>query len=93
MTTVELRHGKFGPYFYDDGVCGTDRDRELGLNEVCIRLNNEVHLRKETGEVLKQLDELAEQWGDEAVFNRCRQRLLAALVYQAELVPLRRVDG
>ena len=86
MSTVELRYGKFGPYFYDDGVCGTDRDRELGLYEVCQRLNKQVHLDAEVRAVLTQLDELAETWGDEAVFKRCRTRLLDAVEYEPELV-------
>lgn len=32
-------------------------------------------MRKEMASVLTQLDELADQWGDEAVFRRCRDRL------------------
>ena len=37
------------------------------------------HLRDEATSVLQLMDGLAEQWGDEAVFRRCRDRLRAAV--------------
>ena len=36
-------------------------------------------LRKEVESVLGELDHLAEVWGDEGVFRRCRDRLRKAL--------------
>ena len=33
------------------------------------------HYHNEVSSVLELLDGLAEQWGDEAVFRRCRDRL------------------
>jgi hypothetical protein len=36
-------------------------------------------LREEVASVLSLLDGLAEQWGDEAVFRRCRDRLRKAI--------------
>ena len=37
------------------------------------------YLRDEATSVLQLMDGLAEQWGDEAVFRRCRDRLRAAV--------------
>ncbi len=82
MSDIELRYGKFGPYFHDT----SKNDGDLSLNEVCTLLNDEQRLRREARCVLKQLDELAQQWGDEAMFRRCRDRLREALEHQAELV-------
>ena len=82
MSSIELRYGKFGAYFHD-----TAKGRgDLSLHEVCIRLNDEQHLRQEVEAVLRQMDELAMQWGDEAVFKRCRDRLRLASDHHSELV-------
>jgi len=83
MSHVELRYGRFGAYFYDD-----ETQTDLGLGEVLIRLNDEVHIRSEAGEVLRKLDELALQWGDEAVFRRCREQLRKAINFQSEPVAI-----
>lgn len=41
-------------------------------------------LREEVASVLALLDGLAEQWGDEAVFRRCRDRLRKAIEEKCE---------
>lgn len=41
-------------------------------------------LREEVASVLSLLDGLAEQWGDEAVFRRCRDRLRKAIEEKCE---------
>lgn len=42
--------------------------------EALIRIQDEIR------EVLRQLDELAELWGDEGKFRRCRDRLRNLLI-------------
>lgn len=49
--------------------------RETLTYEASYHRNRADSLVLEVRSVLEQMDELAEQWGDEAVFRRCRDRL------------------
>lgn len=62
---IELRYGKFGPYFYDTELNG--RYGDLSLSEVCVRLNNEIRLKLEL-----ENDKLTEWLKSE--FDNCNRK-------------------
>jgi hypothetical protein len=80
---IELRYGKFGPYFHDDGD-------DLGLGEVLILLGNGDHLRREVESVLQFMEyEVVPQADCVSEYERARKRLRDAIDFQTELVQLR----
>ena len=52
---------------------------EAMANALIGEVTNRGYLRDEVASVLQLMDGLAEQWGDEGVFRRCRDRLRAAV--------------
>lgn len=58
----------------------TDDDYDPEMMEAWFDASEKLQeLREEVASVLALLDGLAEQWGDEAVFRRCRDRLRKAI--------------
>ncbi len=58
----------------------TDDDYDPEMMEAWFDASEKLQeLREEVASVLSLLDGLAEQWGDEAVFRRCRDRLRKAI--------------
>jgi len=77
---IELRYGKFGPYFHDG--------EDLGLGEVLIRLGDGEHLRREVEAAVEKLEyEVAARWDSQEELNQCIDQLQKALAHQTELVP------
>ena len=63
----------------------TDDDYDTEMMEAWFDANERLQeLREEVASVLSLLDGLAEQWGDEAEFRRCRARLRKAIEEKCE---------
>lgn len=69
----------------DDEDLGYDDGWDDGWSEGWHEANEQLTaMRSEVASVLSLLDGLAEQWGDEAVFRRCRDRLRKAIEEKCE---------